>query len=213
MPLPPSRVEGHPHFKGARQVPDTTKLDLLDDLLAHQRAIRKFTNDPLDDALIERVLRAATRAPSARNVQPWRFIVIRDRETKQQLGAIFDELGARLYGQGAPDRTPWEDVPVLVAVCSEYAFGEGEAAMTALGASIYPAVQNLLLAAQAAGLGAVLTTRWKSREPQLRPLLGLPETMAVHAIIPMGWPDRRYGKNRRRPMAEVTYRERFGQPW
>lgn len=194
-------------------MPDTNNLELMEDLMARQRAIRRFTTEPVDDALVERILRAASRAPSARNVQPWRFIVIRDRETKRQLGAIFDDLGARLYGQGAPDRTPWEEVPVLIAVCSEYAFGEGEAAMAALGASIYPAVQNLLLAAQAAGLGAVLTTRWKSREPQLRPLLGLPETMAVHAIIPMGWPDRRYGKNGRLPVSEVTYRERFGQAW
>lgn len=194
-------------------MPDANNLELLEDLMARQRAIRRFTTEPVDDALVARILRAASRAPSARNVQPWRFIVIRDRETKRQLGAIFDDLGARLYGQGAPDRTPWEEVPVLIAVCSEYAFGEGEAAMAALGASIYPAVQNLLLAAQAAGLGAVLTTRWKSREPQLRPLLGLPETMAVHAIIPMGWPDRAYGKNRRRLVREVTYRERFGEPW
>ena len=181
--------------------------------MARQRAIRRFTARDVDDALIERILRAATRAPSARNVQPWRFIVVRERTSRQQLGAIFDDLGARMYGQGAPDRTPWEDVPVLIVVCSEYAFGEGEAAMAALGASIYPAVQNLLLAAQAAGLGTVLTTRWKAREAQLRPMLGLPENMAVHAIIPMGWPDGRYGKNRRVPVAEVTYRERFGQPW
>jgi nitroreductase len=192
---------------------DTTKLELLEDLMSRQRAIRRFTSDEVEDALVERILSAATGAPSARNLQPWRFIVIRDRSTKQQLGAIFDELGARLYGQGAPDRTPWEEVPVLIAVCSEYAFGEGDAAMTALGASIYPAVQNLLLAAQAAGLGTVLTTRWKAREPELRPLLGLPESLALHAIIPVGWPDRRYGKNRRRSVSEVTYRERFGAPW
>ncbi len=188
-------------------------LDVVEELMARQRAIRRFTARDVDDALIERILRAATRAPSARNVQPWRFIVVRERTSRQQLGAIFDDLGARMYGQGAPDRTPWEDVPVLIVVCSEYAFGEGEAAMAALGASIYPAVQNLLLAAQAAGLGTVLTTRWKAREAQLRPMLGLPENMAVHAIIPMGWPDGRYGKNRRVPVAEVTYRERFGQPW
>lgn len=188
-------------------------LEVVEELMARQRAIRRFTARDVDDALIERILRAATRAPSARNVQPWRFIVVRERTSRQQLGAIFDDLGARMYGQGAPDRTPWEDVPVLIVVCSEYAFGEGEAAMAALGASIYPAVQNLLLAAQAAGLGTVLTTRWKAREAQLRPMLGLPENMAVHAIIPMGWPDGRYGKNRRVPVAEVTYRERFGQPW
>lgn len=187
--------------------------DEIEQLMARQRAIRRFTTGDVDDALLERILRAATRAPSARNAQPWRFIVIREAATKRQLGEIFDELGARMYGQGAPERTPWEDVPVLIAVCSEYAFGEGDAAMAALGASIYPAVQNLLLAATAAGLGTVLTTRWKAREPQLRPILGLPENMAVHAIIPMGWPDRRYGKNRRRPVSEVTYRERFGQAW
>lgn len=187
--------------------------DVIEQLMARQRAIRRFTARDVDDALIERILRAATRAPSARNAQPWRFIVIREAATKRQLGEIFDELGARMYGQGAPERTPWEDVPVLIAVCSEYAFGEGDAAMAALGASIYPAVQNLLLAATAAGLGTVLTTRWKAREPQLRPILGLPENMAVHAIIPMGWPDHRYGKNRRRPVSEVTYRERFGQAW
>jgi nitroreductase len=189
------------------------RLEFVEDLMARQRAIRRFTGQDVDDALIGRILRAATRAPSARNVQPWRFIVVRERATRQQLGAIFDELGTRMYGQGAPDRTPWEEVPVLIVVCSEYAFGEGEAAMAALGASIYPAVQNLLLAAEAAGLGTVLTTRWKAREAQLRPILGLPDSMAVHAIIPMGWPDRRYGKNRRRPVEEVTYRERFGQPW
>jgi nitroreductase len=190
-----------------------TTLEALEDFLAHQRAIRHFTSQDVEDALIERVLAAATRAPSARNAQPWRFIVIRERELKRALGAIFDELGGRLYGAGAPERTPWEDVPVLVAVCSEYAFGDSESGMAALGASIYPAVQNLLLAAQAAGLGTVLTTRWKAREPQLRPLLGLPENMAVHAIIPMGWPDRRYGKNRRIAVAELTSRDRFGQPW
>jgi nitroreductase len=185
----------------------------LERLFATQRAIRKFDERPIDDPLIEQVLSMATRAPSARNVQPWRFIVIRERETKQKLGEVFDELGGRMYGSGAPDRTPWEDVPVLIAVCSEYAFGQGDSASAALGASIYPAVQNLLLAAHALGLGTVLTTRWKAREADIRPLLGLPDSIAVHAIIPMGWPDRKYGRNHRRPLGEVTYRERFGTPW
>ena len=182
-------------------------------LAGTQRAVRKFTSEPVDDATIERVLRAATRAPSARNVQPWRFIVIRAEQTKRELGAIFDELGSQLYGSGAPERTPWPDVPVLIAVCSEQVFGKGEAATAALGASIYPAVQNLLLAAHALGLGAVLTTRWKSRESDLRPLLGLPDEMSVHAIIPLGWPETAMGRNRRRPVREVTSRERFGEPW
>lgn len=191
----------------------STTLDDLEDFMAHQRAIRHFTADDVDDATVERLLAAASRAPSARNIQPWRFVVIRNRDTKAALGAIFDELGSRMYGSGAPDRTPWSDVPVLIAVCSEYAFGTTAGGIAALGASIYPAVQNLLLAAQAAGLGSVLTTRWKEREADVRPLLGLPETMAVHAIIPLGHPDQRYGRNRRLPVAEVAFRERFGEPW
>jgi nitroreductase len=186
--------------------------DALEGLMSRQRAVRFFDGRPVDDATIESVLRAATYAPSARNVQPWRFLVIRDPATKARLGAIFDELGARMSG-GPPERTPWEQVPVLIAVCSEYAFGSSESGAAALGASIYPAVQNLLLAAHALGLGNVLTTRWKAREAEVRPLLGLPDTMAVHAIIPMGWPDRRYGRGTRTPVADVTFRERFGQPW
>lgn len=189
------------------------ELEAFEELAATQRAVRRFSDKPLEDVLVERLLRVASRAPSARNAQPWRFIVIRDPETKRELGDIFDQLGTQLYGAGAPDHTPWSEVPVLIAVCSERPFGEGEAAAAALGASIYPAVQNLLLAAHAAGLGAVLTTRWKIRESELRPLLSLPGTMAVHAIVPLGWPVEPLGRNRRRPVRDVTYRERFGEPW
>jgi nitroreductase len=107
---------------------------------------------------------------------------------------------------------PWADVPALIVVCSE-AGGSSPAAVATTGASIYPAVQNLLLAAHAAGLGAVMTTRWKAREADVAPLLGLPASMTVHAIVPIGWPDRRYGRGRRLPVREVTSREKYGQPW
>jgi nitroreductase len=182
-------------------------------LMERQRAIRLFSDRPVPDDVIEKLLKAATHAPSARNLQPWRFIVIRDSEVRRRLGAIFDELGQQLYGAGQPERTRWEDVPVLIAVASEYAFGRTESGIAALGASIYPAVQNLLLAAQALGLGTVLTTRWKAREPEVLPLLGLPESMTLHAIMPLGWPVQRHGRNRRRPVSEVTFRDRFARPW
>lgn len=185
----------------------------FEQLVASQRAIRKFDGRDIDEAVIEAVLRAATRAPSARNIQPWRFIVVREAETKRRLGEIFDELGSQLYGAGAPERTPWAEVAVLIVVCAENAFGTGDSAATALGASIFPAVQNLLLAAHALGLGTVLTTRWKAREAELRPILGMPENVSIHAIVPMGWPETRPGRNRRRPVREVAFRERFGEPW
>ncbi len=188
-------------------------LDEIEEFMARQRAIRRFTDQPVDDALVERILTAASRAPSARGAEPWRFIVIRDAAIKTKLGGVFDELGSQMYGANAPDHTPWAEVPVLVAVCSDYTFGRTEGGIAALGASIYPAVQNLLLAAHAAGLGTVLTTRWKAREETVRPMLNLPETMTVHAIVPMGWPDRRYGRNRRQPVAGLTSRDRFGTPW
>src|SRR3990172_9133132 len=93
--------------------------DDIERLMLTQRAIRIFDGSPVDDALIERALNAATHAPSGGNRQPWRFIIVRDRETKRALGVIFDELGKMLYGEDAPERTPWEEVPVLIAVCSE----------------------------------------------------------------------------------------------
>jgi len=98
-----------------------------------QRAVRLFDGRPVDDALIERALRAAVHAPSGGNSQPWRFIVVRDRETKRRLGVIFDELGKQLYGDRAPERTPWQDVPLLIAVCTETDRAQA-------GASIFPVV-------------------------------------------------------------------------
>ena len=185
----------------------------FEQLLATQRAVRHFDGREVEDGVIEKVLKAATRAPSARNIQPWRFIVVREPATKAALGKIFDELGQQLYGGGAPERTPWGEVPVLIVVCAENPFGTTEAGATALGASIFPAVQNLLLAAHALGLGAVVTTRWKAREAEVQPILGLPESASIHAIVPIGWPAARAGKNRRRPVREVAYRERYGEPW
>jgi nitroreductase len=183
------------------------ELDAFEKLLATQRAIRLYTDRPVEDALVERVLRAATRSPSSHNAQPWRFVVVRDRDVKRRIGAIFDELGQRM-AQAAPDHTPWEDVPVLIAVCAV-----DDMPGVAGGPSIFPAVQNLLLAAHAAGLGSVLTVRWRSREPEVKEMLGIPENVSVQAIVPLGWPDREYGRARRLPLPEVAYRERFGEKW
>lgn len=184
----------------------SSDFEALERLMLRQRAIRIFDGRPVADAVIERAIRAATFAPSGGNRQPCRYIVIRDTETKRKLGAIFDELGGVLLGHAPPERTPWEEVPVLVAVVSESGAGAG-------GASVYPGVQNFLLAIQGQGLGSVLTTRWKLREAEVKPLLGLPEDWEAHAILPVGWPARKYGRGIRLSVNEVTSRERFGQAW
>jgi nitroreductase len=194
----------------AQAITQDFNFDELERIMLRQRAVRLFTDEPVVDAVIERLIRAATFAPSGGNRQPWRFIIIRDRATKAALGKIFDELGQQFYGANAPERTPWEQVPVLIAVCSG---DTGGPAGVAAGASIYPVVQNLLLAIHGFGLGSVLTTRWKAREAEVKPLLDLPDGIEAHAILPVGWPIRKYGRGRRQPVKEVTFKEKYGQPW
>lgn len=178
----------------------------LANAIQHQRAIRVFDGRDVEDHFVEEAIRLATFAPSGGNRQPSRYIVVRDRQIKQGLGQIFDELAASLGDYKAPDRTPWEDVPVLVAVVTE-------GSHSSAAASVYPGVQNFLLAIQAQGLGSVLTTRWKRREAEVNALLGLPEGWETHAILPVGWPTRPYGRGTRVPVREVVFRDRFGTPW
>jgi nitroreductase len=183
----------------------------LNEAIHTQRAIRHFKPDPVDDALVEQLIEAATRAPNGGNQQPTRYIVIRDRGTKGRLGTIFDDLGQAMT-HGAPDRTPWEDVPVLIAICT---VSDSPAAghPPTSEASVLPAVQNLLLTARSLGLGTVLTTRFRQREDEVKQILGLPDNGHVHVIVPTGWPARRFGPTTRRPVEEITSRERFGTPW
>ncbi len=188
-------------------MPDLPDLESLGALMARQRAVREFTADPVDDATIERILEAATRAPSAKNVQVLRFLVVKDPAARRRIAELVDE-------QPGPGRTPWDQVPVLIFVCAENPFGMSNTGAAAWAGSIYPGIQNLLLAAQAAGLGTVLTTsRGKLKEQELKDFLGIPEGTHIDAVIPMGYPAVKLGKNKRLPVSEVAYREKFGQGW
>ena len=117
---------------------------------------------------------------------------------------MYAEEAEKYLGRPLEGQTPWTDVPVLIVACSEKGGG---------GPSIFPAVQNLLLAARAIGLGSVLTTLWKGQEPRVRRALGVPDEIEMHAVVPIGWPERKYGRGKRKPIAEVTYRDRFGNAW
>lgn len=187
----------------------------LVDFLSRQRAIRSFdTSRDVDDALIEQVLFAATRAPSGGNRQTWRWLVVRDASIKDQLATVYEEETAKyiaaMAAPGSPPRpltpgtTSWRDVPVLLVALSESGGG---------GPSIFPAVQNALLTIQQLGLGSVLTTLWKGQEERVRGILKVPAEIEMHAILPIGWPDRKYGKSKRRPVSEITYRDTYGNGW
>jgi len=185
----------------------TVTLDALRDLMARQRAVREFAPDPVDDALIEQLIEAATRAPSAKNVQILRFVVVKDPAAKKRIAELVEE-------QPGPGRTPWDQVPALIFVCAENPFGMSQTGAAAWAGSVYPGIQNLLLAAQAAGLGTVLTTsRGKLKEQELKDFLGIPENVHIDAVIPIGYPAVKLGKNKRLPVREVAYREKFGQGW
>jgi nitroreductase len=188
-----------------------------------QRACRAFSDAAVDDELVARVLDAATFAPSAENRQPWEFVVVRDPQARAQLGELTVrawEAGGREFARTRLDDKLMADVdagatggvaaaPVIVVVCADTERGLPQT----VPSSIFPATQNLLLAATALGLGSALTTITTAFAAELRALLGLPEHVVPVAIVPIGWPARALGAPRRDPFAAHTYRERYGRGW
>jgi nitroreductase len=180
-------------------------------LFRYQRAIRAFTDEDVPDELVNQVLTAAIHGPSGSNTQPWHFIVIRDQAVKNAIGEVYEEARATTYGTtprstgGA--RQPLSAAPVLIVACVNTP-ASGQAGFQT-GASIYPSVQNLMLAARALGLGTVLTTLHRRRKARIHEILGIPDHIESAAIIPLGWPDREYGPNRRPPLERFVMRDRW----
>ena len=176
------------------------------ELFRHQRAIRAWADRPVPDELVSHVLQAAIHAPSGSNTQPWHFIVVRDQAVKDRLNAIYDDALGDVRGVPTPqadtDRQPLSAAPVLIVACVD-APASGRAGFQT-GASIYPACQNLMLAARALGLGTGLTTRHRVRRAEVHEVLGIPEGVESAAIIPLGWPNRDYGPNRRAPLEQFV---------
>lgn len=200
----------------------------LAEAMRTQRAIRRLKPDPVDDEVLLRCIELATRAPTASNGQTWEFIVVRDPAVKATLGRWYrrawrwyGRAGALLKGRDERMRriiraVQWqvdhfEDVPVLVVACLR---GPSVPVpwlnRSSRYGSIFPAVQNFLLAARAEGLGAALTTLPLWNQVAARRALGLPWTVEPVALIPVGWPRGRYGATTRRPPEEVTHLDRYG---
>ncbi len=184
------------------------------ELFRHQRAVRAWSDQSVPDELVRQVIEAATHAPSGSNSQPWRFIVIRDQAVKDQLSALYEEAMAEQYRGGEPDRAAdrheLAQAPVLIMACVRVP-GNGRAGFQT-GASIYPACQNLMLAARSLGLGTVLSTMHRLRKAQVHELLGIPETFESAALIPLGFPNRSYGPNHRRPVEDFIAHDRWSEP-
>jgi nitroreductase len=202
----------------------------LFEIMATTRSMRRLKPDPVPAGLIRKILEAGVSAPSGGNMQRWRFIVVRDPKVKQTVGAYYkrawDEVVSPRYRVGEPapgtSRESFarmlnaaqyladhiHEAPVWIVPCLE-----GATPTRTAGSSIYPAVQNMLLAARALGLGATLTTLYLNFEKQVEAALSLPSDMHTYAILPIGYPMGRFGPVRRVPLAEVVYEDRWGQPY
>ncbi|SDD57579.1 nitroreductase family protein [Actinokineospora iranica] len=209
------------------------------------RSVRRFLAADVDQRSIEFVLEHATRAGSAKNRQPWRFVVVRDAGVLAELTVWYRRSLRKLAALDAarPELFPADDrrraqvresellarsldaVPVVVVAC--FLPIPANPANFYGGASIYPAVQNLLVAARAIGLGGALTTLQAVDElpeaaclsagngvaDELRTLLGIPAEVVPAAVVPLGWPAQPLTVNRRDPVREVAYADRWERPW
>jgi nitroreductase len=195
------------------------------------RAMRRLKPDPVPDALVRKILEAGTHAPSGGNYQRWRFLVVKDKAIKKAVQVLYkkayDEVIGPRYANSAPPpgataekyqrqhaaveylTEHFHEAPVWIVACLE----EAGAPSRMSGASIYPAVQNMLLAARALGLGSTLTTRHMLFAKEADAALGLPEGVHSYAILPIGWPMGKFGPVGRGPIEEVVFLDRWGARW
>ncbi len=195
------------------------------DVINTQLAMRRLKPDPIPDELIWKLLDAAVKAPSGGNRQPWNFIVIRDADTKAKIAewyldgwntaygpfrqaAMASPAIAKTYGSADRLANHLAEVPVLIMVTLDPA---RVAPVTPPGANVFPAVQNLLRAARALGLGATHTTVYRTHEDEVKQLLGIPESVETMALIPIGYPVGKFGPTSRVPAESVTYWDKWGQ--
>lgn len=194
---------------------------------------RHYRPDPVADDVLERVIDASRHAPSGGNRQPVRFIAVRDAALRRAISDFYAPLWDAYSGPAKRALAPGAalppmlanadhfarhlaDVPVHVVVCARiadlYATDAGlDRVSIVAGASVYPAVQNLLLAARAEGLGTALTTLLCAVEAEMRTLLAIPEDFATAAMVALGWPARPFPTRlRRRPLREIAFADRFG---
>jgi nitroreductase len=213
----------------------------LYEAMASTRAVRRLRPDPIPDAVLRRVFEAATWAPSGGNRQPWRVIAVREPGIKRTFGELYQgtwapyssrqraqiarlpaesrSRGERALAAGDYLAAHLHEVPVIAVFCFQpELLMITDAALSRPsvvgGASIYPAVENLLLACRAEGLGCVLTTLLCIAEERIRPLLQIPDPWATAAFVPIGYPiGRGHSPVARKPVAEMVFADRWDSPF
>jgi nitroreductase len=201
------------------------------EIIGTTRSMRRLKPDPVPDKLIKQILEAGISAANGGNTQTWRFLVVKDPAIKKAVQVwykkAFDEVVGPRYATSPtpPGVTPerynkqhgaveyltehFHEAPVWIVAC----LVDGLHPNRSSGASIYPAVQNMLLAARALGLGATLTTLYLLFEKEAEAALGLPEGAHSYAILPMGYPLGKFGPVGRAALEDVVYADRWGESW
>jgi nitroreductase len=205
------------------------------------RAVRRLRPDPIPNDVLRRVLQAATWAPTGGNRQAWRVIMVKDPVRKQRLGELYKKVAIPLiqsYSERFATLPENERIKAEKMICSALYLAEhfGEAPVLCIfcfhpdglivtdvelnrvsvvgGGSIYPAVQNLLLACRAEGLGCVLTTLLCKAEPEVRELLQIPQPWGTAAAVPIGYPQLRgHGPISRRAVEEMAFVDSWERPF
>ncbi len=208
-----------------------TGTDLFE-IIPTMRAMRRLKPDPVPDDLVRKILEAGLCAPNGGNNQKWRFLVVKDMAVKKAVQVLYkrayDEVIGPRYANSAPPpgsdaaryhrqhqaveylTDHYHEAPVWIVVCQEDGPGTPN---RGAGASVYPAVQNMLLAARALGLGSTLTTRHMLFAKEADAALGLPAGVNSYAILPIGWPMGKFGPVGRGKLEDFVYSERWGQPY
>jgi nitroreductase len=203
----------------------------LFETMSTMRAMRRLKPDPVPDDLINKILQAGQWAPSGGNTQRWRFLVVKDPEIKKKVQAYYKRAYDQVIGPRYATSSPppgsdperykrqhsaveyltdhYHEAPVWIVACLE----AGESPNHGAGSSIYPAVQNMLLAARGLGLGSTLTTRHMMFGKEVDAIFGLPAGVQSYAILPIGWPMGKFGPLGRGPLSDVVYQDKWGQPY
>jgi nitroreductase len=206
---------------------DSARLDMpIGEAIFSQRSIRRFRPDPLPLDDLHLIVEAAVRAPNGGNRQPARFLILTDRALIQQFGSLYREAWwAKRKDEGRPwttrDEIPEsertsrsaallaDEIKDAPAIVLAFSAGRGGAS------SVIPAVQNLMLAARALGIGSVPTTLHPTVMERVNALLGVPSEVEFHLCIPLGYPRGKFGPTQRLPTTETTFLNRWEQrvPW
>jgi len=188
------------------------------------RAIRHLRPDPVPDDVLRALLEAATCAPSPGNSQGWDFVVAREEAGRRRLATILrdgvqpllppvpeggDLSRRRLLASAHHLLDHALEVPVWILVCGRPVYPASSPSADWIAPAVYPAAQNLLLAARGLGLGATFTTWHMPSEAAVRELLGIPAEARIAVTIPVGWPAKPFGPVKRKPLEQVVHWDRW----